>query len=534
MTTPMDVNLQGYNMVLALTQNNINANLKFLMGASDGIKPDIDVTIKTEDANLKAFINPPEVKLFVDQNAHSIIFIVGLRKGSLEYWKGHGPNSKKMRLDIKNWKLGFSVNLNIKDIETSALPVEVQKEVKNLGQGMFSARQLFMDFQNANLANWDPSTTSIPAKAKTVEVDTGGKPVPGSEMTVDLNTDPSSSAYLTLYMNEYMKQAQVKGHHILGYGISVKNPNTVDAKAPTTPPTDFNFSINPYLPQGKPGTPDIDHGLDTLNFNIMTANRKLPSNLPAWLGNFVTDRGIYGALVISRKVFIDEYLLPLLAPITNFSLDVKKHGSRGVTYTRNSHDHPFIVTSTGGTFSSHSKVVIDTTETFLKFPADITFETNTNVEVSVASGGKSVTVKGYAKFYFLAQAWAGIKHHALEEDASQTAELNWEMEILLDSVSKDGINAKVTKKVNKAKNHNGGNWLGQLEDLVNPDFSKYGTELEQTLTRIIDVTHLESAITHTLNGPSRYFFPGGRTFKMIDPVFNNELDLMVNLEYIFY
>lgn len=92
---------------------------------------------------------------------------------------------------------------------------------------MFSIRQLFMDFQNANLANWDTSSTTVPPLAQVVDLDNNGNPIPGTTQVVNISTDPSSNSYFVLYMNEYMKQTQQNGHHILGYTIAVNNPNNV-------------------------------------------------------------------------------------------------------------------------------------------------------------------------------------------------------------------------------------------------------------------------------------------------------------------
>ncbi len=85
MKTILETNLQGYDTVVALTQNNINANLKYLTGAKDGILPEVTLKIDAEDATLKAVMAPPTVKLNVPNQNHTVVFIVSLRKGYFEF-----------------------------------------------------------------------------------------------------------------------------------------------------------------------------------------------------------------------------------------------------------------------------------------------------------------------------------------------------------------------------------------------------------------------------------------------------------------
>lgn len=49
--------------------------------------------------------------------------------------------------------------------------------------------------------------------------------------------------------------------------------------------------------------------------------------------------------------------------------------------------------------------------------------------------------------------------------------------------------------------------------------------------KAMDVADVKSHIQSALNGQGRFIFPGGGTFDMKDPIFNNAGDLMIGLTY---
>lgn len=512
MKTALETTMQGYDMIVAVTQNNINANLKFLYGAKGGIKTDIDIYIEAEDARLTSSIAPPAVKLHVKNQPHAVIFLLTLKRGSLEYWTGHGPQSKKHTLPIENWVVGFNVNLDLADVASRDLPEAVVKAVKNLGEGMFSVRQLFMDFQNANLSNWDPASTVLPESLQ----------------------DDSAKAYFVLYMNEYMSQVQRAGHHILGYGIHVKNPNAVQPEAPSFPPTDLTFTTNIFMPNGVHEAAELDPGLDSLSFLMMGEHRRFPANPGPWFGNWVTCKDVYGTIAIARHNFINTFLLPKLAASTNLTTTLKQSGRRSVSFST-THGAPFTVTDSGGTFSSHAKAVLASHEGGGNtFPSDHTWEVSHHCSVDVPAAGKTINVSGHSEVYYKAQVWAGIKYHALEEDAWQKSTLDWSVIITLDSIKDGNLNVTVDKHIPDANSSDGGNWLGKLEKLLNKNFNQHGQDIKALLLRIVDAEGIASSIKANLNTSNRFVFPGGQQFNMYDPVFNNERDLLANVRYLFY
>lgn len=267
----------------------------------------------------------------------------------------------------------------------------------------------------------------------------------------------------------------------------------------------------------------------------MTNHRAFPSNVGPWGGNFVTSEDVFGTMAISRRVFIDEYLLPTLAKITNFSLDIQKIGERSVSFSRNTSNHPFIVTKDGGTFSSSSTITLPSSEGPIgTFPSDLTFSSKTSSVIHISPGTNVINVTGYAEYNYEAKVWAGIKYHALEEIASQKAWVNWHLTITMDSVTGGGMNVVVKKDIPDAGNSNDGNWLGKLENLLNSDFSNYGISLRNTLLSSVNEDRIASDLTTIFNGMNRFVFPGGQTFKIVNPVFNNNLDLITNLKFLFY
>jgi hypothetical protein len=297
MKTALETTMQGYDTVVAVTQNNINANFKYLFkllrdkkreekikelkekkieDIEKKIKELKDIELYDGSESIKANIAPPTIRLNVNGDPSKAVFKLTLQEGILEYWMGRGPESKLVKQTIKNWVIGFKVDLNLTGSKWDDVPKNIKDKIEprtpdgEISSEIFSVRQLFMDFQNAFLTEFDKQDTFFPKEVADPEK---------SSKLKDRELDDAFSNFLKHYLESCKKEQNVD---ILGYSITTKNPNNVKDIHPSFPPTSVTFATNLFLPDGTP-KPDLSSytaegdsnvgGLDTLNFLMMTANR---------------------------------------------------------------------------------------------------------------------------------------------------------------------------------------------------------------------------------------------------------------------
>ncbi len=372
MKTALETTMQGYDTVVAVTQNNINANFKYLFkllrdkkreekikelkekkieDIEKKIKELKDIELYDGSESIKANIAPPTIRLNVNGDPSKAVFKLTLQEGILEYWMGRGPESKLVKQTIKNWVIGFKVDLNLTGSKWDDVPKNIKDKIEprtpdgEISSEIFSVRQLFMDFQNAFLTEFDKQDTFFPKEVADPEK---------SSKLKDRELDDAFSNFLKHYLESCKKEQNVD---ILGYSITTKNPNNVKDIHPSFPPTSVTFATNLFLPDGTP-KPDLSSytaegdsnvgGLDTLNFLMMTANRPQPSPKPSspnWFGNWVNNKGEYGVVAIAKQLFVDNFLLPELAKSTTLKSDFKLENPRpdGDTITYDSK----LITSVG-------------------------------------------------------------------------------------------------------------------------------------------------------------------------------------------
>ena len=498
--------MQGYDAIVAVTENNINGNFKFLFGKEDGIRPTIDVELPGGNgARLEGTIQPPKVRLRVEDSPRQVVFIITIQTGSATYWIGMGPSATKATMNISDWTIGFRVNLRLDDLDTRMVevPKPVQARIKNLGEGMFSVRQLFMDFQTADIASWDKSETKIPDS---------------------LTKDTSAYNYFTLMMNTYLDELHKSGQLILGYAVQVKNPNLTHPHAPSIPPTDLNFWVNPYRPEDEVNPQAAVAGLDTLCYLMMTEQRAMPSSTPAWFGNWVHNRDEYGTVAINKTNFFDRFLLPQLASTALLVTTIDKVGlpdqwgvqmdtKAGGTYTP---------TPDGGEYNKEERV------TYRNGSTDVEWYALHTSKISAGAAGSTIQLQGSSEIYQRTVNWAW-------EVLKLGMHLEWSTSINLLGVVQGELQVQVTQLnvVEKLLDESG--WFTALDRVTSPAFSVACLEMLGTLRGLVeqavDPATLQQRITEKLTCVNAFVFPGGGDFRMFNPRFNEHRDLVVDLRW---
>src|SRR4051812_22288041 len=107
------------------------------------------------------------VSFSVPTNRRAALLTVRMPSGTFVYWTGVGPKAVKNTIAFADWSYAFQVSLDMRTIEQEALKAsaavtqEVKDHLRNFSSDMFTVRHLFMDFQNANLAAFDPNHTRM-------------------------------------------------------------------------------------------------------------------------------------------------------------------------------------------------------------------------------------------------------------------------------------------------------------------------------------------------------------------------------------
>lgn len=552
MKTPLETTMNGYDTIVAVTQNNINANFKFLYGAKGGIQPTIKLYDDNKEEGIDAVIDPPTVRLNVNKEPSKIIFQLNLKRGKLTYWKGRGRSAQLQEQPIQNWLIGFKVDLDLTDMDARDIPKEIQEKLKPLtptgaiDPSLFSVRQLFMNFQNAFLAGLDKSATVFP------------KDVADPNNPNKLKDEDLDFVFFK-FLQKYLEARRHDGN-ILGYAIYTKNPNAIRGLDPTFPPTNVTFATNLFLPEGKE-KPDFSSseaapgekpgGLDTLNFLLMTNHRAWPLSSrsgPPWFGNWATSKEQYGTVAIARHLFVDEYLLKELAKTTtlksslefsdisagmsiSYSMRVPTQYSPEGTYHPDQNNLG-IYTYDSGEF--YKKLELDAAG----YAQDHHWRVRHTAKAEIPKGGNVVQVSGTSVLKCDITHWHGYRDGAAHTPYWRQGTVTWKFSITLSSVTAGGLHVDVTDLDIKTETSEGGDWFYELvkwlTSIFGGQFDNFSSAIRTILSGLFDRLQLQRRVQENLNGCGMFVFPGGKEFKMYNPVFNNELDLIVNTQYEFY
>jgi hypothetical protein len=350
--------LAGFDMVYAITQNTVNSQLAWLH-RSGVIPKGVQIGDLAGDgmaigaAGAAATIAAPTVD-FDTGSPRTARMIIAFTGGDISYYKGFGPSATVATQPLKGWKIAFNVNLNLGQIahehlaNSAAIPKEISDILSKFDPSMFSVQSIFMDFQNSDLANYDPLNSAM-------------------------NTDDAflRQTFAT-HMGAWLKRQQGANQpFILGYPVTRKAP-PADVKS-VFEPTGANLSVHAF--ENPVGATTRQPGLSTLNFLLVTGNRKITDEPRLFSGdagsfhhNLVADNAVDGRAIIARKLFTSTYLYPLIVKPLQDRLHqqgdyVNARRDRGAGAEINdksapdrSHLATFVETPTGWIYHDHVKL----------------------------------------------------------------------------------------------------------------------------------------------------------------------------------
>lgn len=509
--------MQGVHMIVAFPQWYINYNLDMLLKngktQTGGSLQNVSLQFRNKKCWLHGTISKIWTNIYVNGATNKVKFIISFLNGEMDYYDLTMDPPEKKQTKIDGLQFGFDVDLGYENLENNQtipdnVKTEVEKLLNNYGEGAVTIQQLFMDFQNAVLGQYDPTVTEFPS-------------------SMDANAQEAFKDYLGTYMN----QLQSVGGNILGYAVKVNNPGSVDDPVATFPPTSLHFVTNQYQGAGS----ELNTNLDTINYLMMTEGQPLPKIQNNYWGNFIVPGndvdGKYGVMALSNDLFIKRFMIQKTSQFVNKYWTFNNVDNSLIpVYIENTGD--FILTPDGGIFSSgiksgHTKAndnyanfnfSVDTKLSAIENTNKIFIERSTNFDIEVVHKG-IFSNSSYKLWYHVPLTitieLCGINDGKLAvEVSSKTTEPD------PDFVYSEPYGWMITK------------------DEGNPSIWKsVGNEMDNYVTQLVNTAVLKGTLPQVKNEIENslrlesFVFPYGSQLFMSDPIFNHERDLLIALKY---
>ena len=324
--------------------------------------------------------------------------------------------------------------------------------------------------------------------------------------------------------------------------LNAVQPTSVTSSTPSIVPTDMNFVVTPYDKTG-------DHaGLDTLNYLMMTNNRAFPSSITplgwSWVDASVpaTNRPD-GVMSINRKDFstyLNDLFSPLLEQIClNPAIDLKGDGIKvKVSYSQSfNKDNRYTYQNEGSdpthalTFYYKSPVSKDdillgswSTKIWASVNSDVYLEGNTIRCVTLGLAYMDFEVSyGISK----------TKGYLVAQENTTVFTLSTTTKGVLQVTAKTD-----SEDLTQSKDKNKPYYDGDLDPSIWAQFVTGGgmdnviDKMNKQVSRLTSwMNDFDDDLLKALNGVTAWTFPGVETFSFSDCEFSNHQDLMVDVKY---
>lgn len=291
--------LGGLHMLVAITQDTLNFQFKQLF-LNETDFPDFprQLSLELGDDSLKVQLDAPLVRLVVPgakPTDRVALFTVRMKEGTLtrsEIVKNPTTGKREISdrvIEIKDWAFTFKVNLDMVQLKSAAetrgrsVP-EVVRKYLEFHEEQFEIRQLFMNFQDANLLEYEPSLTRV-------------KMPDGSALDVAV-----MQRFLELF-SLHVKGLRDQRPYVLGYSVSQR-------PRPDRPPSLFAPSACTFSVYAD----GQDAGMSCLQFLLMTGKEtQLPGGdvgvfTHNWMKqDIAAQAGSSGRMIISTEEFNRQF-----------------------------------------------------------------------------------------------------------------------------------------------------------------------------------------------------------------------------------
>ncbi|SFR93237.1 hypothetical protein [Anaeromicropila populeti] len=513
--------MQGVHLIVAFPQWYLNYNLALLLKNGKTEKgeslKDVKLQFKNSNCWLSGKISKMWTNVYVNGTTNKVKFIISFAEGCMDYYDIEQVPPEKKQAKIDGLQFGFDVDLSIENLKSDKIisadvKKQVEKLLNNYGEGAVTIKQLFMDFQNAALSQYDATVTVFPD-----------------------SMDASAKQMFHKYLEVYLLELKKAGGNVLGYAVNINNPGQVQDPVATFPPTSVNLVTNQY--QG--GSSKFDTSLDTIHYLLMTQGQSLPDIQNKYWGNYIVpgdDKlGRYGAMAISNDLFIKKYILVKTAQFVNkywtFTNNTK---SLDPQYTEKSGE--FVSTTTGGKFNSSVTSGYSATAA-----NDAYFNFSVTTTLSPVENTNKIMIKRVTDFDIKVVHWYGIKNHALNSHIKVYYHVPVAITIELIGISEGKLAVNITSKMPEpdpsAVYSDEYGWLCTGVEGGIPGWKGVGEEMEKQITKFVKLAILEGTLPKLKDEIENslrlepFVFPYGSQLFMRDPSFNNEGDLLIGLQY---
>jgi hypothetical protein len=529
--------LEPYDMITAVTERSINTQLQAMHSKNESLQKILLTSPDSDDdwTSLDATLSAPTMQLKIGTEDRIVLFFVNIKTATLKYLEIKGQKVEERSCQISDSRIAISVNLSFETAAFTTLPPDVQKRLAVLND--YSINQLLIDFGNTSLARLDTKNSNVHEKLEAIHV--------------------RAAAEFNIFMNMYF-DVLAKDHNasVLHY-IPL-----VSAKAdrqkypmPTIPPTKLTFQNIPFVTSAQDKGSLNDNNM-LVYLQMTDKDATLPDKLLEISANWVvpppsdkeTER-YDGTVALSRKIFLDGWLLPKLA---EFNRD-----STWIVEEARSEDTGFLNLGTiihmkghmGWTDATESKIKWNPIAANMvdqwakdKVPGiagdwhkyyDSNIKDDNGIIERVYQKGTTTNFcfipEGYGsngKCEILVTGVTQIEFYVNVDILPSTAELTgtWSTKLVLDGVN-DGelvitaekITPKIDKRVNDAILH-----AGDINNMINA---------AESGLKNLNMTSLLSKITEVFRDGWDFILPGAADFYISKAVFNSRKDLLCELKY---
>lgn len=517
----------GYDMIAAIDQATLNMQLSLLWPMLDDDHRIMKWEFKTEEPDIglelsysfEGSMNPPQVILGTSQAPNfQVKLCVNIDDGILTY-----GSTKTKSVKISNWKYVFDVNLNFVAIKQdrlkshAAVPNVVKKMLESFTDDQFSIRHLLLNFEDANIANYDGVHSELP---------------------LPKDTSPGIIAFFQTGLTNYFKDLAKTDHpYILGYSVESRSPSSDPSISPTFTPTKGTYWIFHEPDQAR-------EDLSALNFLMTTAGHSLPATTdPGFKANWITSKEHDGRFVVAAGTFFDSFILPKLLKALDHKAyaaisfgptpDIGKSSNIKVSKWPNAVNWKKAEAPSTG--HPHWKYSFNDSESWITQDGDMII-TYINVQHTLAND-YSITIdlenkvasRAVIKLKGTFKTRHDLTAHPLgiEENMWTTTELDWGASITLEGGTHGIVKLTPSIEIDNVKSDKGGNWIGMWDMPFNQDLlSGMAKDINDGFQNI-----LNEFPNFLGNVNNRFVLPAGGVFALANPQFDSYQNLLLNVTY---
>ncbi|KAK3319975.1 hypothetical protein B0T19DRAFT_468045 [Cercophora scortea] len=538
-----DTNPKEYDQVILASQATINAQLKNMWALADEKSNIRTFTVSNLAGSIDgAKLEAPEISLNIVDRTKPIYYYLKFMSGTLKVSKNskQRPDNTTADFNVAGWSVCFPAQISRVMVEKDGDEFKNHSAKTGLDSGsVFSLAKFFLDATT--------STLYIASLSKFGDIDWAKQP------------DVVRKNFKT-FMSQWMIDMAEDQQTVLGYSVVAADGASVNAHAPSFPPTAVDHCNYPWRdPSNSANLKTVKNDKDSLPENgfcyLITTQSKVPPDAQylAYSGTFVNQT--HGAVFcMNRAQFWGDWLLTAdllrklargteMIPTAPYIKDVSSdypdedavvevaprfvfgknpdHPSEDGSYFAFI-DHGSEWTWTGNLLSKSESVYVPSNGK----TSSLEETARSSVKATFVAGGQRIIITGSNWFIMRYSKNTG-------EHSTAKVETAWHLTFALAAVNDGGL--QITRVPDPARTENVKTTVTSENNGVNWSYpwDKFAGIISSTLRGWFDssLAWLTNGLINALKGHHRLFLPASGVFLMQDPRFNKRGDLLVGLHY---